>query len=100
LHRRRVKTKNQTPFGRLATKAISGISNYLSSFDDLSALDASGTNLRTAVTAGGQLDTDRLKIGVKSSSRFIVRVRYVISKLRTFSAYVAAFSHNINASVE
>lgn len=86
--------------GRLATKANSGISNYLSSFYDLSALDAAGTNLRTAVPTSGKLDTDRLKIGVKSSSRFIVRVRYIVSELRTFSAYVAAFSHNIIASVE
>jgi hypothetical protein len=50
------------------------------------------------VAAGGQLDTHRLKIWVKSSPGLVICMRYVVSKLRTFSAYVAAFSHIIIAS--
>ncbi len=93
--------KSQTLFyQRLATKVSSCVSNHLRSFYDLSTLDAPSADLSPAVTASRQLDTDRLKVRIKSSSRFIVRVRYVVSKLRTFSAYVAAFSHNISASVE
>ena len=47
---------------------------YLRSLDDLSRFDTSGTNLSPAVAASRELDTDRLKIRVKSSSRFVISV--------------------------
>lgn len=61
---------------RLATKVVSCISNrdYLSSFDNFSGLNAAGTDFHTSVTAGGKLNTHRLKIRVKSSSGLVVSV--------------------------
>ncbi len=67
----------------------------LCSFDDLSGLDTASTDFHSTIAASGKLNPDRLKIGVESSSRLVVSVRYVISKLRAFPANVAAFCHNI-----
>ena len=66
----------------------------LRSFDNFAALNTAGTSLDTPVTAGGKFYTHRLKIRIEPSPGLVVSVRYVVSKLRTFSAYVAAFSHN------
>ena len=67
----------------------------LRSFDNFAALDTSGTDLHAGIAAIRLLCTNGLKVRVETPPRLVVSVRYVISKLRTFSAYVAAFCHNI-----
>ncbi len=66
----------------------------LRGFDNLSGLDTPGANLLTAVSACGELHADRLKVRIEPTPSLVVRVRYIISKLRTFTAYVASLSHN------
>ena len=91
------KTKNQTvdnsTVWQLKQLAVSQI--YLRSFDNFAGFNAACADLHPPVAAGGQLDANRLKIRVEPPSRFVIGVRYVISKLRAFPAYVAAFCHII-----
>src|SRR4051812_17926412 len=65
----------------------------LRGFDNLSRLNTSGADLHSPVSAGRKLDANGLQIGVKPPSGFVVSVGYVVSKLRAFPAYVAAFCH-------
>ncbi len=67
----------------------------LSHFDNLSRLDATGANLQASIAATGELDADRLKIGVETPPRFVISVRHIISELRAFPAYFTAFCHII-----
>ena len=68
--------------------------NVLRSFDNFARLNAAGADLHPAITAVGQLNTDRLKIGIETPPRLVVRVRNIVSKLRPFPAYVATLCHN------
>jgi len=70
------------------------------SFDNFPGFYAAGTDFHTSVPTAGQLDPDRLKVGIKTPSRFIVSVRNVISKLRAFPANLAAFCHNIASRID
>ena len=70
----------------------------LRGFDNFSRLDAAGTNLLASVAASRKLNANRLQIGIEPPSGFVISVGYVVSKLRAFPTYVAAFSH-ISASI-
>lgn len=67
-------------------------------FDDLPGFNASGTNFLTANAAGGQLDTNVLKIWIEPPSRFVICVRDVVTEHRAFAANVTFFSHYYYAS--
>lgn len=72
---------------------LAGSQIVLCGFDNFSALDAAGADLHASVAAGRKLNPDGLQIGIKTSSRFVISVRYVVSKLRAFPANVAALCH-------
>ena len=64
------------------------------SFDNVARLDKAGAHLHSAIAAIGQLNTNRLKIGIEPPTRFVIRVRNIVSKLRALPAYVATLCHN------
>jgi hypothetical protein len=73
----------------------------LRSLHDLARFDAFRAHLHPAIASAGKLDANRLKVRVKPASGLVVSVGYVVAKLRTFSADVAALSHMfIIASVQ
>ena len=65
----------------------------LGGLEDLSGLDAVRTNLHTLSAALGQLHANRLQVWVKPAGGPVVRVGYVISKLRAFATNFATLSH-------
>src|SRR4051794_31254364 len=67
----------------------------LRSFDNFSRFDAAGANLHTAVIAARELHANGLQVGVETPTGLVVGVRNVITKLRTFAAYITSLSHNI-----
>ena len=96
MHRPGVKKKSQTtlkgvwqPIEKLATQT------ELSSFDNFSGFNAASAYLHPSISSRRELDPDGLKIRVETPPRFVVSVRYVVSKLRAFPAYVAALCHKI-----
>jgi hypothetical protein len=71
----------------------------LRSFDNFAGFNTAGANFLATVTAGGQLDANRLQIRIKAATGFVVCVGNIVSELRTFSADVASFCHkNLKAS--
>ena len=70
----------------------------LGGLEDLSGLDAVGTNLHTLSTTLRQLHTNRLQVWVKPAGRPVVRMGYVISKLRAFATNFATLSHYLKTS--
>lgn len=57
--------------------------------------DTAGTNLDPFGAALRQLHANGLQIWIKTPRRPIVCVRNIVSKLRTFSADFATFSHDV-----
>jgi hypothetical protein len=61
---------------------------------DFSGFNAAGTNFHPLGTTLRKLDTNRLQVWVEPPWRPIVRVRNIVSELRTFAADFATFSHD------
>jgi hypothetical protein len=59
-----------------------------------SGLDTSGTNFGPFGAALGQLHANGLQVWIKTPRRSIVCVGNIVSKLRTFAADFATFSHD------
>jgi hypothetical protein len=67
-------------------------------FDNFAAFNTTSANFLSRISACRKLDANRLQIRVKATASFIVRVRNIISELRTFAADIASFCHNYKAS--
>ena len=64
------------------------------SLDDLAALDATGADADLLVRAALQLGLDRTQVHVPATAGDIVRVRDVVSELRTLAADFTNLSHD------
>jgi hypothetical protein len=62
-------------------------------FDNFARLDAASAYFHPAIAAGRKLNANRLQIRIETSPGLVVSVGNVVSKLRTFSAYVASLCH-------
>ena len=65
----------------------------LGGFGNLAGLDTAGTDLLALRATLGELDPNRLQIGIKPARRTIISVGHVVSELWTFATNFAAFSH-------
>jgi hypothetical protein len=61
---------------------------------DFAALDAARANLH-ALAATARSGLHRLQIRVPAATRYVVRVRNIVAKLRTFAAKLTYLCHNI-----
>ena len=62
-------------------------------FGNLTGLDAIGADVHTARSASGNLDADRLQVGIESAGRAIVCMRNIVPKLRALIAHFTTLSH-------
>jgi hypothetical protein len=67
----------------------------LGGFSDLPSLDATGADLHSLGATLWLLNSNGLQIRIESTGRPIVCVRNVVSKLGTFTADFASFSHDL-----
>ena len=65
----------------------------LSSLRYFAAFDALRADTHAARSAVRKLHAHRLKVRIEPTRRAIVRVRYVVAKLRSFAASVTSFCH-------
>jgi hypothetical protein len=65
----------------------------LRSFDNFARFNTASADLHAAVAAGRKLDANGLQIRIEPAARFVVSMRNIVSKLRTFSADVASLCH-------
>ena len=64
-------------------------------FDNFTWFYTTSTNFLSVTSAIGKLDTNLLQVRIEAATSFIIRVWNIISKLRTFAADGASFSHSI-----
>jgi hypothetical protein len=70
----------------------------LHGFDNFTRFQAASADFLPDRRTARRFDANRLQVRVKATTSFVVRVRNVISKLRTFSADITAFCHIFKAS--
>ncbi len=95
----RPRQREKTPHSRRKAAPRSYIKcrteDWLRRLDDFARLDAAGADANTLIAASRQLGLDRAKIDVPTPARNVVRVRDVVSELRTFAADIADLCHDL-----